>query len=183
MLHLRQIFLEIICLVNFIETEGGLREVSEFKPEELELKLVPLQGVEFVGKGMLKFGITRDEVWEFFERHFNVDVKEERQKAFNRDDRDRIRPLRGMFVSFRRETDRVEAVEVVDSYEKLEILGKQIFSIPMLQAFRWCLDIDPEAYDDGCVTSSKYGFRIGTDEIDWRKAPAGSAVLFEENCA
>jgi hypothetical protein len=157
----------------------------DIKPEELELRLVPLKGLEFVGKGVLEFGMTRDEVWDFFEKHFGVGVAEVRQKVFNHDRRQTIRPLiHWISVGFRKETDLVECVEVVDDCANLLILERRVFSMSMLEALRWCREIDAESYhDDERIVSSRYGFLLGTQEIDWRRLPAQGAVVFEENYA
>jgi len=161
------------------------RETIDIKPEELEMRLLPLKGLEFVARGLLEFRMTRDEVWEFFEKHFNVVVAEARHKLFNQNREKSIDPLcMAIDIGFRKLTDRVECFEVNNSFGKLEILGKYVFSISMLEALRWCREVDPESYDeDEGITSSRYGFRLGTQQIDWRRMPAETAVLFGENYA
>jgi hypothetical protein len=160
--------------------------MKKFKPEELQLKLLPLVGLEFQGKWVLKFGMTRDEVRGFFKTYFGEETEDVKHSGFSSGNCwESIHAFKSSVrCNFRDLTDKLDSVELQNDLIKVKVLERQIFTMSMMKIERWLKEIDTQSYgEDDSLTSSKYGFSV------WRRDSARFLVkpevllVFEENYA
>jgi hypothetical protein len=160
--------------------------MKEFKPEELQLKLLPLVGLEFQGKWVLKFGMTKDEVREFFKTYFGEVTKNvEHSGSSSCNGWESIRAFdSSIYCDFQRLTDRLQSIGVENSIMQVEVLERQIFTMSMMKIERWLKELDEDYYDqEESLSSFRYGFRIGRRDDDRFLVKPQFLLVFEEKYA
>jgi hypothetical protein len=160
--------------------------MKKFKPEELQLKLLPLVGLEFQGKWVLKFGMTREEVREFFKTYFGEETEDVKHSGTSSGNCwESIHALKSSICcDFHRSNNRLQSIGVENRCVRAEVLDQQIFTMSMMKIERWLNELDEDYYDEEeSLSSFRYGFRIGRRDDDRFLVKPEYLLVFEAKYA